>query len=236
MYKHPHDFLEPAGRPLRFRKSGSTVSLVLHYLELTRITFFSLGILVLNWCLKKRRMRTYQFSLLYYTQSGRSWSALRGDYLLELRVFPLFLFSPISWLTNVKCSDMFFNCSSMDRLHSSGSRLQTFNRCSVQGRSHLCRHLLLSLEMADRSLRFAYVCRHCVACIALSQADANTFFIIPWFQTGAWRRSNCALYFCVLVIETMLDAGIVASRFVLMHPSVFAVYTSFSLPISWLHG
>jgi hypothetical protein len=53
------------------------------------------------------------------------------------------------------------------------------------------------------SLTDACVCWHCVACIALPQADANTLFSSSTRPTaGIWRRTLCALRSPACVSDT----------------------------------
>jgi hypothetical protein len=72
------------------------------------------------------------------------------------------------------------------------SRTARRQRCSVQARPHLT-DFLASFWNSPTDLCVSHFCWHCVACIALPQADANTFFITSRPTARTWRRLLFAL-------------------------------------------
>jgi hypothetical protein len=73
------------------------------------------------------------------------------------------------------------------------SRTVRHQRCSVLARPHLT-DFLASFWNSSTDLCVSHVCWHCVACIALPQADANTFSSSSaWRTAGTWRRTSCTL-------------------------------------------
>jgi hypothetical protein len=156
-----------------YRTFPGMVSLVLHYLELTRITIFSSSLLVLCWCLKKE-VRVHWLSLFWRVPNAASVTLRTSFFVSSLSLslsssipnpvaYPTKTTSPTSRLVHaIKAAVKW-------------PRTARRQRCSVQARPHLT-DFLASFWNSPIDLCVSHVCWHCVACIALPQADANIFF------------------------------------------------------------